>query len=156
MYTRGLLIAILLVLSGTLICCRANPGDHLTTQGRDEVPLPAGSDHRAANPAARPAVFERRPESPVAIAPVWGGLPGTTPTRRLLANHLTQRDFSAPDARVLVASLTDDDVRVLAQNPQMLCLAGDKGEADLALAALIGVGIGIGAVVLLASALAMG
>ena len=131
MYTRWLLIVVLLVLCGTLICCRA--------------PMAA----------VCPAVVELQAESPVAIARAKGN-PGTTPARSLLANHLTQRDFSAPDARVLVASLTDDDVRVLAQNPQMLCLAGDKGEADLALAALIGVGIGIGAVVLLASALAMG
>ena len=131
MCTRWLLITILLVLSGTLICCRAYPSRILTAQSGDDVSRTAVGDRCAA-------------------------IPGTKPARSLLAGHLTRRDYSALDARVLVASLTDDDVRVLAQNPQMLCLAGDKGEADLALAALIGVGLGIGAVVLLASALAMG
>jgi hypothetical protein len=55
-----------------------------------------------------------------------------------------------------VAGLSDEDVRVLAENPRMLSRGGEAtAEQKWGIAALIGVGAGIAAAFTLATILAM-
>ena len=48
--------------------------------------------------------------------------------RAILVQHLISQGTPPEQAQTLVASLTADDVNVLAENPQMLQLAGDGND----------------------------
>ncbi|UCG32752.1 MAG: hypothetical protein JSU68_13930 [Phycisphaerales bacterium] len=87
------------------------------------------------------------------MAPVAGDIQAA---RARLEAELVQRGEAEPDARVLVAGLSDEDVRVLAENPRMLSRGGEAtAEQKWGIAALIGVGLGIAAAFTLATILAM-
>lgn len=76
--------------------------------------------------------------------------------RARLEVELVQRGEAEQDARVMVAGLSDEDVRVLAENPRMLSRGGEAtAEEKWGVAALIGVAAGIGAAFALATMLAM-
>jgi hypothetical protein len=106
-----------------------------------------GTGPQGAEGAAVTAARERP------VAPVAGDVQAA---RARLEAELVQRGEAAQDARVMVAGLSDEDVRVLAENPRMLSLGGEAtAEQKWGVAAVIGVAAGIGAAFALATILAM-
>ncbi len=72
-----------------------------------------------------------------------------------LADQLIERGCPREEAHALVASLTDEDVEVLAANPGMLAQAGEGDEEKWATILIISLLVGIGGAVILAVALSV-
>ena len=75
--------------------------------------------------------------------------------RSQLADQLIERGCPRAEAETLVASLTDEDVEVLAANPGMLAQAGEGDEEKWATILIIALLVGIGGAVILAVALSI-
>ena len=75
--------------------------------------------------------------------------------RSQLADHLIERGCPSEEAHTLVASLTDEDVEVLVDNPGMLAQAGEGDEEQWATILIIALLVGIGGAVILAVALSI-
>ena len=84
-------------------------------------------------------------------APTEMARPGTTVTatdaaahREMLIGHLVARGMTRPQAELTVGALTDEDIQVLAENPEMLISAGSSNAFYWAiLIAVIVVGVGL-------------
>jgi hypothetical protein len=125
-----------------LVCCGG-----VAVGAPDEGRMPQAAEQGLAARAAVPAAPEQT------AAPVAEEMRGA---RTRLEAELVQRGEAEQDARVLVAGLSDEDVRVLAENPRMLSRGGEAtAEEKWGIAALIGVGLGIAAAFTLATILAM-
>ena len=75
--------------------------------------------------------------------------------RSQLADQLIERGCPRAEAQTLVASLTDEDVEVLANNPGMLAQAGEGDEEQWATILIISLLVGIAGAAILAVALSI-